>query len=139
VVFQATLSSNANSSQGTAPQRKQLGNIANGCLGAVLQPTGVPVGQLYTTAAVRTAAIAAGCATQAAVTTTTSGTGIAAPDNGFNAGGFDSSTAITSTYGTTTYDSYCASDPYSAPTLVLGVTTPDALAARALCSRRQQQ
>ena len=88
VIFTATLSSNA-SSTGivVAPTRKQLGNVGTGCNGATgtITPTGVPVGQLYATTAIQTAAEAATptpCATQGVVSVTSPGTGISAMDNG---------------------------------------------------------
>lgn len=99
VVFEAWPSSNANGSNGWTPTRKQLGNVGLGCSGGVITPTGFPVGQLYATAAIKSAAEAAGCAVQAVVSVTASGTGIAAVDNGNNAGGNDSPLTITDTYG----------------------------------------
>ncbi len=124
VLFTATLSSNANSSQGTAPTRKQLGNAGTGCSGGVIQPTGVPIGQLYATSAIATAAIAAGCTNQGSVSSTVSGTGTTAFNNGFNAGGTDSPVTVTNTDGGGTNDPFCTADAYSTPTVINGLTTP---------------
>lgn len=149
VIMTATLSSNL-SSTGlvAAPSRKQLGNWGISCSGGVIQPNSIglrsqqeqqwgggmmrsnlrstpPVGQLYATTAIKTAAEAAGCAVQSVVVATASGTGIAAPDNGQNAGGTDSATAITDTYGGTGDDSVCTGDPHrNDPTLIAGLAAP---------------
>jgi hypothetical protein len=113
ILFTATLSSNSNSSGiVVTPSRKQLGNVGTGCDGSHnITPLGVPVGQLYATSAIRTAAIAAGCATQNAVTVTSSGVGIQAMDNGNNSGGTDSPVTVTDTYGGTADDAVCSGDP----------------------------
>lgn len=125
VQYQTALSANANDSLGNVPTRKQLGNVGTGCSGGVITPTGVPVGQLYATTAIQSSAETAGCATQGVVTVTSSGTGILAMDNGNNAGGTDSPTALTDTYGGTTYDSICTGNSYAAAhTVVLGVAMP---------------
>lgn len=142
VIFTGTLSSNANSTGIVAtPSRKQLGNWGVSCSGGVIQPNladvwgasamagpsllAVPVGQLYATAAIKTSAEAAGCAVQAVVAATASGVGIAAPDNGQNAGGTDSATAETNTYGGTGDDAICTGDPHHAdPTMVPGLPAP---------------
>jgi hypothetical protein len=140
VILTSVSSSNASSTGiAAAPSRKQLGNWGTGCTGGVItanalgrssrmmkpSTTAVPVGQLYATTAIKTSAEAAGCAVQAVVTATSSGTGIAAPDNGQNAGGTDSATAITDTYGGTGDDSICTGDPHrNDPTLVVGLPAP---------------
>jgi hypothetical protein len=141
VILTGTLSSNV-SSTGlvAAPSRKQLGNWGTGCSGGVITSTplglfstrmmkpsltAVPVGQLYATAAVKSSAEGAGCAVQAVVAATSSGTGIAGPDNGQNAGGTDSATAITDTYGGTGDDAICTGDPHrNDPTLIVGLPAP---------------
>jgi hypothetical protein len=119
-----TLSSNANSSGiAVTPARKQLTNCATGYSGGSLQPTGVPVGQLYCTTAAQTAGQGAGGPTQGVVSATSSGTGIAAVDNGQNAGGNDSPATVTDTYGATTDDAVCTTDPYNTlPTPVVGLS-----------------
>jgi hypothetical protein len=144
VIFSATLSSNANSTGLVAtPARKQLGNFGVSCSGGVIQPSGiglgwwgasalaapvqqaVPVGQLYATTAAKTAAEAAGCAVQGVLAATASGTGIAVPTNGQGAGGTDSATAETNTYGATTDDAICTGDPHHAdPTMIVGLPAP---------------
>lgn len=128
VVLTGTLSSNTNSSQGGAPTRKQLTNCANGWNGTALTPTGVPVGQLYCTTAEQTAAQGAGGPTQGVVASTISGLNIASIDNGFGAGGTDSPTSITSTYGGTSTDSLCSTDPYkNSFSQMIGVPLPGCL------------
>jgi hypothetical protein len=145
VVLTGTLSSNASSTGIVAtPSRKQLGNWGISCSGGTIQPSSigrvwdwgasalagpalqaVPVGQLYATAAIKTSAEAAGCAVQSVVAATSSGTGIAAPDNGQNAGGTDSATAITDTYGGTGDDAICSGDPHkNDPTMIVGLPAP---------------
>jgi hypothetical protein len=137
VILTGASSSNANSTGiAVAPSRKQLGNWGTGCSGGVISSnslgrssrimrpavTAVPVGQLYATAAIKTAAEAAGCAVQAVVAATSSGVGIAAPDNGQNAGGNDSATAITDTYGGTADDAICTGDPHANDrTMIVGL------------------
>lgn len=124
VVFQATVSSNSNSSIiSVAPSTFQHGNYGTGCTGGVIQPTGPgdQVGQLYATSAIATAAIAAGCAIQSFPTVTNSSGSrtTAATDNGHGAGGTDSATAFTDTYGGNTEDSVCTGDTsHSLPYLV---------------------
>lgn len=110
VTFQGVLSSNANASNGYTPFRKQHTNCAESYSGGSLQPTGVPVGQLACTSADATAITAAGGPTLGYVAATATGTGIAGVTNGQGAGGTDSPTAITDTYGATTWDSVCTSD-----------------------------
>lgn len=132
VVFTGTLSSNANSTGIVAtPSRKQLGNFGTGCSSGSITPAGVPVGQLYATTAIQTAAEGATppCATQGVVNVTSSGTGIAAPDNGQNAGGTDSATAMTDTYGGTGDSAACTGDPHNAdPLMIVGLPNPGCIA-----------
>jgi len=124
VVMSVDLSSNATSTGiSVSPSRKQLGNFGTGCSGGVVQPSGDPTGQLWATSSIKTSAEAAGCATRGVVTTTASGTGIQAVDNGHGAGGSDSVTAQTNQYGTTTYDTICSGDPHANdPTLFPGLS-----------------
>lgn len=127
VVMQGTLSANGSSSViVVTPSRKQLGNFGTGCSGGVIQPSSDPVGQLYSTSAIRSAALSASppCATQGVVSTTiSSGSNIASPDNGHSAGGTDSAVTMTNQYGMTAYDSYCTGDPHNSdPTLIPGLS-----------------
>jgi hypothetical protein len=124
------MTSNANctiAGVGVTPARKQLGNFGTGCSGGTITPTGsgIYVGQLYATAAIQTSAEAAGCAVQGIPTATSSGTGIATPNNGMGAGGTDSATAFTDTYGASTYDSFCTSDTHNSdPSYIAGINLP---------------
>lgn len=125
--FTATLSSNSNSSTGATPSRKQLGNCAIGFSGTPgsLQPTGVPVGQLYCTTAAQTSGEGAGGPSQGVVSATNSGTGILAVDNGMGAGGTDSPVTLTDTYGGTGNDSICTGDPHQTDaTIITGLSVP---------------
>lgn len=138
---QFTMTSNSNGSYPNAipalsitPVRKQLGNFGTGCDGSsgTILPLnvtgGTQNGQLYATTAIQTAAESASptpCATQGVPTVTNSGTGIAATDNGKGAGGTDSATAFTDTYGDSTYDSYCTGDTHANdPSWITGLNFP---------------
>jgi hypothetical protein len=123
VLFKATLTSNADSSVIAAtPARKQLTNCATGYSGGSLQPAGVPVGQLYCTVANKTAAEAAGGPVQGVVAATSSGTGIAVVTNGQGAGGTHSPASVLDTYGDSTDDAVCMTDPHrSDPTAIGGI------------------
>lgn len=115
VVMSADLASNASSATiVVVPARKQLGNYGTGCSSGTITPS--PAGQLYATTAIQTAAEGAtpACATEGVPTVTNSGTGIAAVDNGNGAGGTDSATALTDTYGGTADDAICSGDPHHA-------------------------
>lgn len=131
--FIGTMTSNSNAIYpsaaplvSVAPIRKQLGNFGTSCIGGTtIGPAGVPVGQLYATSAIRTAAIAAGCASEGIPTVTSSGVGILPVDNGMNAGGTDSATTITDTYGVSTYSSYCTADTHATdPSYISGINLP---------------
>ena len=123
VLMSGDLASNSNSTTiVSSPARKQLGNFGTGCSGGVIQPSSDPVGQLYATSSIQSAAVSAGCASEGVVSVTSSGTGIAAPDNGHSAGGSDSATALTDTYGGTADDSICSGDSHNSdPTLFPGL------------------
>lgn len=120
VVASMTSGSNGNSSVGTAPARKALGNcytLYNPTTSALVPSTNG--GNLYCTSAIQTTAVAAGGPTLGYVAATTSGTGVSAFNNGNGAGGVYSPNAITATYGGSSTDSACTSDPYA--TLSSGV------------------
>jgi hypothetical protein len=114
ILLSSVSSSNANSGgalSGITPQRWQHGNFATACTGGT--PTPSPAGQLYATAAIAsTYSGVSGCPVQSYPTVTSSGTGINAVDNGNGAGGTDSATALTDTYGATTNDSVCTGDAH---------------------------
>jgi hypothetical protein len=115
VIYTETATSNANDSLGNTATKKTLGNVGTGCTGGTtITPVGFPVGQLYATSAIATAAIAAGCATQGSVSATITGTGTAAMDNGNGSGGTDSPSAVTVTYGGSGSDSVCTGDTFNA-------------------------
>jgi hypothetical protein len=125
VVATMTSSSNANSSVGTAPVRKALGNCYNGYNSGTssLLPT-TNGGNLYCTAAIQTSATAAGGPTLGYVSTTLTGIGTSAFANGNGAGGVYSPTAVTSTFGGTADDSACTTASASVTTGVTGLTLP---------------
>lgn len=125
--FTAWGTSNDNASNGDTPARKQLGNCATGWDGSNLTPASQPVGQLYCTTAVQTAAQGAGGPAQGVVAATATGTGIAVVTNGNNAGGTDSPVTLTDTYGGTGTDTACTGDTQYAAvvgTVILDVAMP---------------
>lgn len=112
VIMTVQMSGNGNSTGIVAtPVRKQLGNFGTGCTSGT--PTPSPAGQLWATAAIQsTFSGVGGCPVQGIPTVTSSGTGILAVDNGHGAGGTDSATAITDTYGGNSQDSVCTGDAH---------------------------
>lgn len=112
VIMTVQMSGNGNSTGIVAtPVRKQLGNFGTGCTSGT--PTPSPAGQLWATAAIQsTFSGVGGCPVQGIPTVTSSGTGILAVDNGHGAGGTDSATAITDTYGGSSQDAVCTGDAH---------------------------
>lgn len=94
--------SNANASNGDAPSRNLYTNCATSCIGGVWQPVNTSLvhnGQLACTAAAQSSGVAHGCAARSVVGGGVSGAGTHAIDNGNGAGGVDSATSMTATYG----------------------------------------
>lgn len=122
VINTETMTSNNNDSAGVTPLKKSLGNCGTGFSGGVVQPAGFPVGQLWCTAAAKTAGEGAGGPTQGVVSATITGTGTVAVDNGHGSGGTDSPVTMTATYGGSTDDAICSGDPNNAlPTPYTGL------------------
>jgi len=115
--------SNSNASTGTTPHANTYTNCATGYSGGSLQPAGQPVGTLYCTSADKTAAVAAGGPNNGVVTSSISGTGTSALDNGNGAGGSDSPPSLTATYGGAT-GTGCEVGANNASALVSGLTLP---------------
>jgi hypothetical protein len=115
---------NANDTIGSSVHRNTYTNCATGWNGSALTPVGQPVGNLYCTSAIRTAAIAAGGPNQGFVASTISGTGTSALDNGNGAGGTTSPTSATATYAGTT-GTACGAHGSSASGYISGLTFPD--------------
>jgi hypothetical protein len=126
VVATMTSGSNGNSSVGTAPGRKALGNcytLYNPTTSALVPSTNG--GNLYCTSAIQTTAVGVGGPSLGYVAATVSGTGTTAFTNGNGAGGTYSPAAVTSTYGGSSTDSACTSDPYATVSSgVVGLTLP---------------
>ena len=111
VTYTEVATSNNTDSLGNTANKKTLGNVGTGCTGGTtITPVGFPVGQLYATSAIASAAITAGCATQGSVSATITGTGTTAVNNGNGSGGTDSPSAVTIAYGTSGSDSVCTGD-----------------------------
>jgi len=97
--------SNANASNGDTPSRNLYTNCATSCVAGVWQPVNsgiVSNGQLACTTAAQSSGVTNGCAARSVVSSTITGTGTHALDNGKGAGGNDSLAAITATYGGST-------------------------------------
>lgn len=114
IIDTETMTSNATDSAGVTAIKKNLGNCGTGFSGGVVQPAGFPVGQLWCTAAAKTAGEGAGGPTQGVVSATITGTGTVAVDNGHGSGGTDSPVTLTATYGGSTDDAICTGDPSNA-------------------------
>jgi hypothetical protein len=96
---------NVNASNGDVPSRNFYTNCATSCISGVWQPVNTSLvhnGQLACTTAAQTSGVTNGCAARSVVATTLSGNGTHALDNGKGAGGDDSATAMTETYGGST-------------------------------------
>jgi hypothetical protein len=130
-------SGNTADSIGSSVHRNTYTNCATGYSGGQLQPAGQPVGTLYCTSADKTAAVAAGGPNNGVVSSTISGTGTSALDNGNGAGGSDSPTSVTATYAGSTGTGCGAhgdaasgyvsgltfADPGASAQMVMGITT----------------
>ena len=98
IVLSATEGSNGNSSTGAAPTRNIYTNCATSCSAGVPQPPNsgpVSHGQLWCNSSQVTTCGSFGTGF---VTSTISGTGTTALDNGQGTGGVDSATSVTSTF-----------------------------------------
>ena len=116
--------SNATDTIGSSVHRNTYTNCATGYSGGQLQPAGQPVGNLYCTASDKTSALANGGPNLGVVSSTISGTGTTALDNGNGAGGSDSPTSVTATYAGST-GSACGAHAASSSGYVSGLTFPD--------------
>ncbi|KAA6461137.1 hypothetical protein DYQ86_12880 [Acidobacteria bacterium AB60] len=130
VVATMTLGSAGNSSAGTAPQRKNLAQCYTGCSGG--KPTG-GTSTAYCTTAIQSAAEAAGCSAYGPVPTLSvtnpSGPNGSIIEDGNGAGGSDTPSAMTASYGTNADDVFCTSDPYrSLASGYAGLTLPGCVA-----------
>lgn len=123
VVISIPETGNGNASTGTTPHGNTYTNCATGYSGGQLQPAGQPVGTLYCTSADKTAAVAAGGPNNGVVSSTITGTGTSALDNGNGAGGSDSPTSVTATYGGATGTS-CEVGTNAPSALVSGLNLP---------------
>jgi hypothetical protein len=126
VVLVNTMQETANSNDtiGSSVHRNTYTNCATGYSGGALEPHGQPVGNLYCTAADKTAALAAGGPNQGVVTSTISGTGTTALDNGNGAGGTTSPSTVTATYAGST-GTACGAHGSSASGFVSGLNFAD--------------
>jgi len=114
VVATMTFGSAGNSSAGTAPQRKNLTQCYTSCSSG--SPQGGPA-TAYCTTMIQNTAEMNGCSAYGTVPTLTvtnpgpppNGTTI---ESGNGAGGSDTPSALSASYGTSTDDSFCTSDPY---------------------------
>lgn len=96
--FTGTEGSNANASNGSAPNRDLYTNCAMTCVSGTPSPS--PFGQLWCSAGQRTTGIGLGCSgLNGSVLSTVTGTGTHALSNGLGAGGTDSLTNMIATYG----------------------------------------
>ena len=100
--FTGSEGSNGNASNGSSPTRNAYTNCATSCISGVWQPPNsgsVSNGQLACTTAAQASGVTNGCTARSVVAVTSSGSGLSALANGFGAGGDDSLTAMTYTYG----------------------------------------
>lgn len=122
VINTENMTSNNTDSAGVTAVKKTLGNCGVDFSGGVVTPAGFPVGQLWCTAADKTAGEGHGGPTQNPVSATIAGTGTTAMDNGHGSGGTDSPVTVTATYGGSTDDAVCTGDAnHSFPTPYVGL------------------